>query len=101
MSCSKTFSNANLKVTSAKCELDSHTDTTVAGANCIILSYTGKFFDVTPYREDYEAVTNISIVTAATEGQSPSTGQTYILVFNEALWMGDSMQTSLINPNQL
>ena len=66
ISSSKSFSNTNLKVTSAKCELDSHADTTVAGANYIILSYTGKECDVTPYRDDYEAVTNIPIVTAAT-----------------------------------
>jgi hypothetical protein len=29
------------------------------------------------------------------------TGQTYILVLNEALWMGKSLDHSLINPNQL
>ena len=29
-------------VTHGKCELDSHADTTVAGKNCIVLTYTGK-----------------------------------------------------------
>ena len=85
----------------AKCELDSHADTTVAGSNCVVLHYTGKECDVTPYRDDYQPVTNIPIVTAATAWQSPSTGQIYILVFNEALWMGESMESTLINPNQL
>ena len=89
------------KITYAKCELDSHADTTVAGSNCVILSYTGKECDVTPYRDDYQPVSNIPIVSAATAWQSPSTGQTYILFFNEALWMGDSMETTLVNPNQL
>ena len=70
----------------AKCELDSHADTTVAGSNCVVLSYTGKECDVTPYRDDYQPVQNIPIVSAATAWQSPTTGQTYILVFNEALW---------------
>ena len=49
-----------------KCELDSHADTTVAGKNCIVLSYTGKECDVSPYREDYESICNVPIVTAAT-----------------------------------
>ena len=85
----------------ANCELDSHADTIVAGANCVVLHYTGQECDVSPYRDDYSPVTNIPIVTAATAWQSPHTGQTYILVLNEALWMGDTMETSLINPNQL
>ena len=89
------------KITYAKCELDSHADTTVAGSNCVVLHYTDKECDVTPYRDDYQPVSNIPIVTAATAQQSPSTGQIYILVFNEALWMGDSMETTLVNPNQL
>ena len=89
------------EITYAKYELDSHADTTVAGSNCVVLHYTGKECDVTPYRDDYQPVSNIPIVTAATAWQSPSTGQTYILVFNEALWMGDSMETTLVNPNQL
>ena len=84
-----------------KCELDSHADTTVAGSNCTVLHYTGKECDVSPFRDDFEPIKNVPIVTAATAWQSPSSGQTYILVFNEALWMGDTMDSSLINPNQL
>ena len=98
---SNTSSNNNSKIKYSKCELDSHADTTVAGANCVILSYTCKECDVSPYRDDYESIKNIPIVTAATAWQSPFSGATYILVFNEALWMGDSMPSSLINPNQL
>ena len=81
--------------------MDSHADTIVAGRNCIILQYTGKECDVAPYRDDYEAVRNIPIVHAATGWQSPVTGQTYILVLNEALWMGDQLENTLLNPNQL
>ena len=29
------------------------------------------------------------------------TNEEYILIFNEALWMGDTLAHSLINPNQL
>ena len=81
--------------------MDSHADTIVAGSNCTVLSYTGKECNVVPYREDYEAVNNIPIAQVATAWQSPESGQLYILIFNEALWMGNSMKNSLINPNQL
>jgi hypothetical protein len=40
-------------------------------------------------------------VTAATAYTCQDTGQTYILVINEALWFGDRLAHSLINPNQL
>ena len=88
------------KRTFGRCELDSHADTIVAGSNCVILQYTGKECDVSPYRDDYDSISNVPIVHAATAWQSPVTGQTFILVLNEALWMG-SMDHSLINPNQL
>ena len=91
----------SFKPTHGRCELDSHADTTVVGSNCILLHHTGKVCDVTPYRDDYESINDVPIVTAATAWQSPSSGQVYILVFNEALWMGDTMDTTLINPNQL
>jgi len=84
-----------------RCKLDSHADTIVAGSNCVVINYTGNVCDVSPYRDDYAPVYNVPIVTAATAWQSPLTGETYILVFNEALWMGDSMNCTLINPNQL
>ena len=86
--------------TFGRCELDSHADTIVAGRNCVILSYTGRESDVSPYRDDYESVKGVSIVHAATAWQSQHTGQTYILELNEALWMGDTMYHSLVNPNQ-
>jgi hypothetical protein len=32
---------------------------------------------------------------------SATTGMTYILIINEAIWMGDLLDHSLTNPNQL
>ena len=85
----------------SRIELDTHADSIVAGANCCIMHYTGRVCDVSPYRDDYSPIKNVPIVKAATSYQSKHTGQVYILIFNEALWMGDSMKHSLINPNQL
>ena len=85
----------------SRIELDTHADSIVAGANCCIMHYTSRECDVSPYRDDYSPIKNVPIVQAATTYQSPHTGQNYILILNEALWMGDSMQHTLINPNQL
>ena len=68
-------------------ELDSHADTTVFGKNFILLSYTGRECDVEPYTETYDAIKNIPIVSAATAWTSLESTETYILVFNEVLWI--------------
>ena len=49
-----------------RCELDTHADTTIAGSNCVVLQYTGKECDVTPYSDSYEPMQNIPIVHATT-----------------------------------
>ena len=82
-------------------EMNSHADTAVLGRNCVILNYTGRECDVSLYTDSYEAIKGVPIVTGATAWTSKVNGQTYILVFNEALWMGDVLEHSLINPNQL
>jgi hypothetical protein len=82
-------------------ELDSHADTVVLGRNCVILAHTGRECDVSPYTETYKPIKGVPIVTGATAWTSQRSGETFILVFHEALWMGDFMEHSLINPNQL
>ena len=82
-------------------ELDSHADTTVLGRNCIVLQYTGRECDVSPYTDEYEVIKSVPIMTGATTWTDQDSGQTAILVFNEALWMGDQLENSLVNQNQL
>ena len=82
-------------------ELDSHADTTVFGRNFLIMNYTGRECDVMPYTDTYESVKGVPIVTAATAWTCQDSGQTYILIIHEGLWMGETMTNSLINPNQL
>jgi hypothetical protein len=87
--------------TVARCEMDSHADTCVAGPNFLILEFTGEQCDVTPYTNDYEPIINVSVVNAATAYPDDSTGETVILRFNQVLWYGKRMTMSLINPNQM
>ena len=82
-------------------ESDSHADTAVLGRNCVILGFTGRECDVSPYNDTYQSITGVPIVTGATAYTCQATGETIILVFHEALWMGDTMEHSFLNPNQL
>ena len=69
-------------------EMDSHEDTIVAGKNCVVLEYSGKECDVSPYRENNETIKNVPVANVAMTWQLPTHGDMFILVFNEALWMG-------------
>ena len=82
-------------------ELDSHADTIVLGTNCILTSRTGQSCEVMSYSDTYDAITDVPVVTGATFWTSPHDGDEFILVFNEALWMGITLQHTLVNPNQL
>ena len=87
--------------TDGSIELDSHADMVVLGSNAVVLHYTGNECEVSPYSDEYEAISNVPVVHGATLWTDQNDNQGYILVFNEALWMGDSLPHSLINPNQL
>jgi hypothetical protein len=82
-------------------EMDSHADTCVLGKNFIIFSSTGRECDVYPYTDSYDGIKGVQIVSGATSWTCQQTGETFILVVHEALWMPDSMAHSLVNPNQL
>ena len=93
--------NDGSNVTYGRMELDSHADTIELGSNAIIMHYTSRECDVSPYADTYEPIRNVPIVIGATAVTSLTTGMTYILIFNEAIWMGDLLDHSLLNPNQL
>jgi hypothetical protein len=81
-------------------EIDNHADTHALGRNFSVLSFTGRICDVSPFVDHYKPTRGIEVVSAATAWDDPETLETIILVFHEALWMGDMMEHSLINPNQ-
>ena len=82
-------------------EVDTHADTTVLGSNCVVLTYTGKECEVSPYSSQYEAVQNVPVVTQATVWTNAADGTAYLLIFHESLWMGNKLDHTLVNPNQL
>jgi len=86
----------------ARCEFDTHADTCALGQNFIPFSYTGRVCDVSPYNSDqYEPEKNVPIISGATAYTCQHSGQTYILIIHEGLWLGPKLSHSLLNPNQL
>jgi hypothetical protein len=82
-------------------ELDSHTDTCVAGANTVPLWFTEHHASVSPFIGEYKPLKDIPIASVATAWDNPVNSSTVILVVNEALYFGDRMPYSLLCPNQL
>ena len=82
-------------------ETDTNADTCCLGQNFIIISYTSRTADVYPYDTSYKPIQNIPIVSGATAWTNADDHITYILVINEALYYGNKLNHSLINPNQI
>ena len=83
-------------------EMDSHADTSVAGCNMlVVLEDTGQTVSVTPFTSEYSALKGIPIVSAATAYDCLSNGETYLLIFNKCLFLGERLPVSLLCPNQL
>src|SRR5688572_23725859 len=82
------------------CEINNHADTCCLGRNFVPVYFTGKVCEVTGYMEELPCQNNIEICTGAT-AYDTEFGDTVILIINEALWFGDRMRHSLINPNQV
>ena len=80
--------------------IDSHADMSCVGKHAHILErFTGKSCTVRPFNDSYKAMENISTVNAAF-AHDTSEGQTYILEVNQSLDFSDSMEHSLLCPNQ-
>jgi hypothetical protein len=85
-----------------KHEMDTRTDTFVAGANFLACKFNWTTCEVIPFSSEYEATTKgIPIVSATTAWTNEQTGEMVILYFHQILWYGKRMQQSLLNPNQL
>ena len=86
-----------------RCELDSHADTTLAGANMLFLDdrHDAPTINVHGFTDDFKPVQNVPIGTCATAYDCPDTGRVHILLFGQALYFGNRMPASLLCPNQI
>jgi len=57
--------------------------------------------EVQPFTDKHGSVKEVPIVTACTVWTDQNSGKEYLLVGEQFLWFGSSLEHSLINPNQL
>jgi hypothetical protein len=91
--------NSNMHI-EANAELDSHADTTVAGSSFWVIEFTDKSCDVFPFSDQYSPMEKVPVAKVGMAYDHPITGETYILIFCQALYLGDKLEHSLICPNQ-
>ncbi len=82
------FQGMDLMPTTCRAELDSHADTCGVNNTAIIISYTGKVAHVSAYSPDLEVLRDIPIVKAAMAYDDAVTGETYVIMLNQALYFG-------------
>ena len=82
-------------------ELDSHAYTIVCGSKCIAMHFMGKECDIVPYTDAYNTINAVPIVQAATAYDNTETGETTILILNKPILMGETIDNTLDNTNQL
>ena len=85
----------------AKCEIDTRADTCCCGVNCRPIAYTGQVCEVSGFHQQFESISSVPVGTFATAHTDQDTGETVILILHEALGFGDSLDHTLINPNQI
>ena len=84
----------------ARNELDTRADTICVGINWKLLSTTGQCCNVHGFHDDFDVIEDVPVVRAATTIQDEN-GGIFILIVNEALYFGPSLDHSLVNPNQI
>ena len=85
----------------ARAEIDSRADTVCAGATFRLIEETNQYCCVSGFHADMAPMQDVPVATVATAYDDPISQQTYVLIFHEALYFGDSMEHSLISPMQL
>ena len=93
--------NPTLSNTCACTESDSHVDRICVEKNMTLLSYTGYECNVSGLYPNLTLMNKMPVVTAVTAYDDPLTGIRAMLIFNQALWFGNSMNNSLIANNQV
>ena len=84
----------------AKNEIDTKDNTICSGTNWRILSASGQCYDVYGFHDNFKGVEDVTITRVST-GICDVHGRMHILIINQALYFGISLDHSLINTNQI
>ena len=91
---------SNISLSSCRAEFDSHADTCGVNDTARVLSYTGKVVQVSAYSPTVKKLENTPTVLAALAYDDALTGETFIIIINQALYFGQHLENILLNPNQ-
>jgi hypothetical protein len=86
---------------SCRAEFDTHADTCGVNNVARIISYTGKTAHVSPFTPDLNKIKDVPIVKAAIAYDDSMTGETYVIIINQALYFDTALPHILLNPNQM
>ena len=87
--------------TVANNECGTNADTCWLGKNYVILNNASRTANVYAYDTSIKPLEGVPIISGATAYDYLGTNMAYILVVNEALYYGNKLDHSLINPNQV
>ena len=96
----KTSADYDRTTVTARNELDTRADTIVAGINFRLVEDTGTTCSVSGFYEEFQTLKGIPVATVAT-AWTDERGLVHILIIHEALYFGEKLDHSLINPNQI
>jgi hypothetical protein len=84
-----------------RAELDSHADTCGVNHIALVLETYGQVAEVSGFSDSMKPLQDIPIVKAAVAFDNLETGETVVVIINQALYFGDQLQHILLNPNQI
>jgi hypothetical protein len=88
--------------TLCRAELDSHADTCSLNETAYVIEYLGKVAEVSGFTSSLNTIRDVPIVKAALAYDDHESGETIILMFNQALYFGNNqLPNILLNPNQM
>ena len=82
------------------CHLDTHADTCAFGKHCRVLSTYSESVNVSGFHKSMDSLKNIKIARVAVAYECPLSFQTYILIFDQVLYI-PSLDTNLLCVDQM
>jgi hypothetical protein len=80
--------------------LDSHANTIVGGANCILLDMSGETLMIHSLSNERNPFSDVPIGTVALSWVDPERSEVIVFVFNKGLLFNDCLYHTLICPNK-
>ena len=81
--------------------MDTHADMACAGSNWWVMELMGIECKVSPFLDSYKPMNNVPVARCGMVWTDKTLGQDYLLVADQMLFFGTTLQHSLINPNQV